>query len=261
MATLHKLYTFLLLIFINYFPNSLAKHTDSKEHYLECEISLANHFDKSCRVTTTTCTINLLHGIDNDTRLVFTNAKERNFTDVIFPDSNFPVLGKYIAEQFSQMTNLEISYGKLKRIDDFAFAQARELTHLKLAGNEIQEITYSTFRGADNLKKLDLSMNEIKEIGYEVFERITELEDLDLGWNKLTTLHEKTFSYLRKLKRLVLQENKIKTIHSSIVAENKQLYHLDLSSNPMSDIHLQIANSKFHSIDLNRCPLKQLTIL
>lgn len=249
-----------VILFVHFQALNASKHLHSKEHYLECEIDLKHQIDKSCSVIETTCIIYDLHGIDKDTRLVFTNAMERNFTAVRIAGPNFAILGNDIVEQFPQMKRLVLSYGDIKEINDFAFQHARELRVLDLEENKIEEIKYATFKGADNLKTLDLSSNYIKEVRYEVFETITELETLKLSNNKLTVLDERTFSALRKLKYLDIFRNKIKNIHPSIIRENRQLYHFDISNNPLKELYLQVSSVSFNNVNLNDCLLWKLSL-
>lgn len=251
---------FVLISFISFRCLFSFKHSSPKEHYVDCDISFVHKYDKSCSFIETTCTINALHGIDNDTRLVFTNAKDQNFTEVIFDNSNFPTLSKDIAEQFSLMRHLDISYGRLKTINDFAFQEAKELKVLNLVRNELEEINYSTFKGADNLERLSLAHNNIKELRYDMFASITELETLKLQGNKLKVLDETTFSALRKLKYLNVALNYITKVHPSIVRENRQLYHLDINTNPLKELHLQLSSLTFNIIDITECSLKKLSL-
>eukprot|EP00514_Thraustochytrium_sp_LLF1b_P013328 CAMPEP_0184542266 /NCGR_PEP_ID=MMETSP0199_2-20130426/1875_1 /TAXON_ID=1112570 /ORGANISM="Thraustochytrium sp., Strain LLF1b" /LENGTH=426 /DNA_ID=CAMNT_0026936037 /DNA_START=25 /DNA_END=1302 /DNA_ORIENTATION=+ len=109
------------------------------------------------------------------------------------------------------LTTLDISYNRLRKLDPAILASLTKLEKLYVAQNKISKI-----EGLDtltNLKVLDLGMNRIKEM--EGLESLVNLEELWLGRNKIEQI--KGLDTLTSLVRLSVQSNRLRSIGQGLM--------------------------------------------
>lgn len=110
----------------------------------------------------------------------------------------------------------------------------QNLQELDLSWNRLRYINNGLFNKFSNLRKLILSKNEIIGIFEESFNGLSKLESLDLSENNLTSLAN-VFTPLKNLQHLNLSRNKLELIHENYF-NNWLLQHLDVSHNNLRQL-------------------------
>lgn len=209
----------------------------------------------SSTVAITTCTWDTikpnkpLHINDYRTYLSFS----RGNLDAV-PSSTF----KYLP----QVTTLQLSYNKIKNLEEDAFLGLQDLKELNLYDNQLKVIEKDIFKYCPKLEKLDLGMNKISNIHEKAFENLARLRQLNLAFNSLKAvpvainhapkleifslsnnaidiLKSNVFSDLNKLQQLFVNDNKIATIEKHAFAGLVSLKQLDLGANYLTELDVE----------------------
>lgn len=121
----------------------------------------------------------------------------------------------------------DLSYNKIKRIEERSFFGANDLTMIDLSGNKIETLSQFAFNGLVNLTHMNLAYNQIYEIHPFAFDGLQRLFHLDVSHNFISILADRTFANLSKLNKLQLSYNQIHQIESYAFATTHSLVRLD----------------------------------
>lgn len=113
-------------------------------------------------------------------------------------------------ENFSEITHLEgldISNGKLNKIDQETFQDLNRLIDVDLSKNQLDYIHPTTFSYLTNLEKLSLSDNNLVAIEMDTFSSNRKLNMLNLRNNKFAFIYPRVFEGLYSLRELYLAGN------------------------------------------------------
>lgn len=95
-----------------------------------------------------------------------------------------------------EVTEIDLSYNKLKAIDSSAFGIARKLLRLYLSHNELKYITYDAFKELTNLEYVDLSDNYFRDV--PAFPYNTKLKAIHLERNQIVYFNCPTMSLVSR---------------------------------------------------------------
>lgn len=233
----------------------------TNEILLECDVSESHFTKNSCSFTTTTCIIEEFRDVWlNHVKLSFTNARDENFTSMVFQNSYMPILPKEIFDQFPRLESLDMSNIGMSIIRGRSFVNASELAELNLSNNQLTEITGQTFIGATKLKSLHLANNKIVTVYTNAFRDTTNLEYVDLCHNLIQIIHKEVFSVLENLRNVYLYRNSIIDVNPLSFVQNKQLNTLDLNGNVLREVELELSSVRLNKLDLSNCSLDELTL-
>lgn len=231
------------------------------EILLECDVSEIHTNKNSCSFTTTTCIVEEFRDVWlSHVKLSFTNARDENFTAMIFQNSYVPILPVEVFEQFPNLESLDFSNTGMTMIRGRSFANASELVELNLSNNRLKEITGQTFVGATKLKSLHLANNRIVTVWTNAFRDTVNLEYIDLCHNLIQVIHKETFSMLGNLRNVYLYRNSIIDVNPLSFAHNKQLNTIDLTGNVLREVVLELSSVRLNKLDLSNCSLDELTL-
>lgn len=108
------------------------------------------------------------------------------------------------------------------------------LTWLDLSGNKLRKIPSALLQRLKHLQTLHLSQNQLEELPAETFPSLNALERLHLEENKLQSLDAKAFSHNANLTHLFLQKNKLESLPATVFHGLDRLQYLDLSENQLT---------------------------
>lgn len=134
----------------------------------------------------------------------------------------------------TQVTQIDLSFNKIKTIENNSFVATSCLQELSLSNNKLQTVPYA-MRNL-SLTKLYLNNNSIQTLGCHDFANLTNLRQLSLQWNKITALSECVFQNLPKLELLELQGNSLANMNNAFHASLPNLKTLRLNMNSLSII-------------------------
>ncbi|XP_063704987.1 leucine-rich repeat-containing protein 15-like [Culicoides brevitarsis] len=234
----------------------------TNEILLDCDVSETHTTKNSCSFTTTTCIIEEFRDVwqNQNVKLSFTNAREENFTSLVFQNSFVSTLPKEIFDQFPHLESLDMSNTGLTQIRGRTFVNATDLVELNLMRNQLTDITTQTFVGATNLRALHLAHNRIVTIWSNAFRDAKQLEFIDLGHNVIQLIHKETFSMLDNLRNIYLYHNKIIDVNPLSFVHNKKLNTIDLTGNHMREVELDLSTPRLNKLDLSDCFLDELVL-
>ncbi|GAB0100783.1 hypothetical protein DMENIID0001_168700 [Sergentomyia squamirostris] len=117
-----------------------------------------------------------------------------------------------------KLTDVTLSYNKIKRITNRDFIHLTKLTHLSLDNNDISSIAPGSFDKLENLNSLSISNNVLFQVSSNLFSKTTGLHVLSLsgnnmpffdipGWNKQTGEIVEKNTALNKLQLLNIYNN------------------------------------------------------
>lgn len=99
------------------------------------------------------------------------------------------VVGRHLSTgifmNLTSLRHLDLSNGKLKKVDRGSFNQLRNLRTLDLSNNHLTHLGSSTFDGLKHLQSLNLSRNSLEHIPHDAV-ALKSLKFLDLSSNNLT---------------------------------------------------------------------------
>lgn len=136
-----------------------------------------------------------------------------------------------IMNKLKYLKTIDVSYGQINEINNFAFGNLTQLAQIILANNQIRYLFPYAFANHPDLKDVDLEQNHIVNISKMAFMNVPSLETLNLAKNNITHLHDDVFAELRKLIDLHLQSNSITTLTREIFKGLGNLRILRLSYN------------------------------
>lgn len=139
-------------------------------------------------------------------------------------------------ENITFYTDLTIKDGYLVTIlgDIFNMVQ---LTSLEISGNKLRKINLNDFLPLQRLKKLDLAYNTI--IVIETQEKLSSygiVQEIDLSYNFIETIPNNFITRFRELEHLNMSHNMISNIGEHAFEGTVQLKTLDLSHNKLQEV-------------------------
>lgn len=257
LVTLRKIF-FLFLI-----QHSTLKECggNTNKIQLECDVSETHTTKNSCSFSTITCIIEEFRDVWlTHVQLSFTNARDENFTSMVFQNSYMPIFPKEIFSQFSGLESLDMSNIGMTIIWGRSFVNASELMELNLSGNDLTEITAQTLTGAKKLKSLRMANNKIATLWTNAFRDTVNLEYVDLSHNLIQIIHKDTFGMLNSLRNVYLYRNSIIDVNPLSFVKNKQLNTLDLTGNVLREVELELSSVRLNKLDISNCSLDELTL-
>ena len=159
-----------------------------------------------------------------------------------------------------RLSHLDLSYNRLARLDDAAFAALPNLSVLDLSHNSELEVFGRVFIGLEmnlmelnlnnisiiqapdlalpNLRILRLAYNELPSIPPEHAANLTSLRVYDLSYNDLSTVPLITHS-LPNLNTFSIAGNPISSLtNTSLLGAADTLEHLDISQLPLTTVEV-----------------------
>ncbi|XP_006892434.1 PREDICTED: toll-like receptor 8 [Elephantulus edwardii] len=141
----------------------------------------------------------------------------------------------HIFSSLGNLTQLDISFNKLRHIPDEAFCN---LPH--------------------NLTELYINNNMLRFFNWSLLQHFTRLTLLDLSRNELSILTNRLSTFTPSLQTLLLRKNKIAHLPSGFFSEARGLAHLDLHSNLIRMINRSTLETRTATnlsvLDLGRNP-------
>lgn len=186
-------------------------------------------------------------------------AGAKRLTKLIASHNNIIEIPSNLFNQ--SITNVDLSFNKIRQIDSNALPSGNHLEILDLSFNNISDLNVNTFQMFGELKQLSLSNNGIVEIPSFLFHTTGKLIDINLSFNKIRKVDDFAFSGDFDLKKLNLSHNQLIVLHRKIVENLSNLSHLDVSSNQitvlMADafecleniIYLDLSNNPIRKVD------------
>ncbi|XP_050087078.1 leucine-rich repeat-containing G-protein coupled receptor 5-like [Anopheles aquasalis] len=150
---------------------------------------------------------------------------------------------------FSTISELDVSYNRLREISPKAFEWPKELRELDLSGNPtLKDFTF--LRVLVGLRKLDMSEMklELDLIDLYTFSEMEDLSKLDMSNNRIASIPVGMFAQLVGLTSLDLSHNSIGKIAAGALAIDGQGINFDLSYNNISIIE---NNAFMHASTIN----------
>ena len=126
---------------------------------------------------------------------------------------------------------LNLTFNKIKELDDDSFVGLDRLENLFLNKNKIASISSRTFSEMTKLTKIDLANNKLETLPEHLFDGLSSLLFLDLDSNKLTDIPNNVFKDLKTLKDLNLKNNELKTLQEDSLVGLFKVFTLQLSNN------------------------------
>ncbi|KAJ0175989.1 hypothetical protein K1T71_008163 [Dendrolimus kikuchii] len=164
--------------------------------------------------------------LKNANKLVLTNT--RGITLKYIPTNAF--------KQMDSLLKLDIKYGNIEKVEEFAFANLSFVEEISLRDDQIKVLGKNAFAHHRDLVTLNLDTNNIAEINRDVFVDLPSLEKLYLTSNKITTIHDRAFINLINLKELEIDRNALFSLNSETFSGLHKLQKLDLSMNSLEVI-------------------------
>ncbi|KAG5673187.1 hypothetical protein PVAND_003254 [Polypedilum vanderplanki] len=167
---------------------------------------------------------------------------------------------------FDSLTELDLAYNQIRKIDVDAFKENHYLKQLNLSGNHLQVLQVSTFSSLRMFEELDLSNNPIelqkskhfikcdslkslsldscglKDIYPQTFTELRNLEQLRLNSNQIAVIPVETFRLNEKLRSIFIENNQLKFFPASILDYLKALDELCIDNNPY------VNTKEFHNL-------------
>ncbi|KAL4234539.1 hypothetical protein ACF0H5_006182 [Mactra antiquata] len=137
----------------------------------------------------------------------------------------------------TQLTELKITDGQLRDIQNAAFIKMPSLRVLMLNNNQISSIQSSAFRGLKQLQTIDLSNNRLGSIPDSFFTDQTNLRSLSIAGNKnINNLRGASFQGLRNLRTFLATGCSIRTFENDFFPSISTVDTLDLSHNDVQSL-------------------------
>jgi hypothetical protein len=155
----------------------------------------------------------------------------RNFTELVFYESNIPTLEPYVFTNLQNLIRLDFVRCGIKIIDEAAFVGLKKLEELKLLENNFTHLHSDTFNDLVSLKEIYMEFNPIQKLGTGVFRNLVKLEVLRMQGSQLESLSEGLFESNLNLKEIELQGAKLSRIPRTLFSHMKNLTSLYLKDN------------------------------
>lgn len=120
-----------------------------------------------------------------------------------------------IFETFNKVTYYGLLHHNIKRISADNFTDCFLLEGLDISNGKLMKIELDAFQELIRLRDVDLSKNQLDYIHPQTFQPLVALEKLNLSNNKLFAVEIETFTTNRKLNMLDLRNNQITFIAPS----------------------------------------------
>lgn len=176
------------------------------------------------------------------------------------------------------LQKLDLSYNKLKNVNDMFFTDMPNLNNLALKGNVIRKVHHAAFAPLKDLRHIDLSFNDLEQVSSILFLENGYLDTIRLNDNArlkklpldgfasalkdfnvylfdasncdLSELGESTFATMPRLATLNLAWNNIESVGSGLFSYLSKLVKLDLSNNLLSEMSetLFLHNRELHVV-------------
>ena len=156
--------------------------------------------------------------------------------------------------QHKDLTELNLSFNKIQKIQRGTFYYQEELERLDLSHNLIRSV--EGFTSLTKLTTLDLSYNQLHYIDPQSLESLHSLQSLDLSHNSLTQMDDEPFLYLYDLRVLDISCNKISRIR--ITSGLESLDTLRAQENILSDLTFVAQLQHLGELDLSRNSIANL---
>ena len=134
------------------------------------------------------------------------------------------------------LTELDLSFNKIKQLNGRSFFQASKLRIIYLAYNELNEVPWRAIYYLRRLLKLYLKGNFIERIEKNNFVTQKFLGHLDLSENRIKSIEGGSFKNLKLLKTLQLAENRLISLPQLAFEGLYNLKELDLSLNSLTAV-------------------------
>lgn len=157
--------------------------------------------------------------------------------EIEFVDSDLHSLPSEIFGLFVNLTKLELSKQKIKKIKENSFNGAKKLKIVDLSRNEIEILKQNSFLGCDNLESLDVGANALEIIEQGAFNGLSQLRELSLRENRLVEIRKNLFDQLENLQIVRLQDNRIESLNEDAFQSNFRLREIHLDGNQINSIH------------------------
>lgn len=117
-----------------------------------------------------------------------------------------------IFDTFTKVTYYGLLHHTIEKISSDNFTECLWLEGLDISNGKLMRIEPDAFQDLIRLRDVDLSKNEIDYIHPQTFVPLSSLEKLNLSNNKLFAIEVETFTTNRKLNMLDLRNNQISFI-------------------------------------------------
>lgn len=117
-----------------------------------------------------------------------------------------------IFDNFNKVTYYGILRHQVETISIENFSDCLWLEGLDISNGKLKKIEFDSLQDLGRLRDIDFSKNELDYIHPKTFVNLANLEKLNLSYNKLFAVELETFTKNRKLNMLDLRNNKIVTI-------------------------------------------------
>ena len=149
-------------------------------------------------------------------------------------------------DEVSRLKTLDLSYNRLRELEDFVFEELINLTSLQLHNNELTALNEYTLSGLVDLRQLNLGRNDIDTVHVSAFSGNSKLTHLRMYANELARLPEGVFSKLTELKLLNLSHNRFEEL-PSVFSDLSNLRVVTVSENDLTTLP---ANAFEHNTEL-----------
>ena len=134
------------------------------------------------------------------------------------------------------LTELDLSFNKIKQLSRCSFFQASKLRIVYLAYNELNEVPWRAIYSLRRLVKLYLKGNVIERIEKKNFKTQKFLGHVDLSENRIKSIESGSFKNLKSLNTLQLAENRLVSLPQLAFDGLDNLNELDLSVNSLTAV-------------------------
>ncbi|XP_064473061.1 toll-like receptor Tollo [Ornithodoros turicata] len=177
--------------------------------------------------------------------LKFLNLTHNSFEDMT--NMGFNEFGGERSKCLDELLELDLSWNKLRYIDDRAFMALGNLRSLYLQHNQLTQLVETAFGGLIHLQVVDMSNNQLNTIPPKLFHGSVDIRELYLQNNSLGLLSPHTFTDLQQLVILNLSHNQISSewITHDTFADLIRLVILNLSHNKLRHINATTFQSQY----------------
>ena len=147
-------------------------------------------------------------------------------------------LPKDMFAQLKNLLELDLSFNRLKKIEQGTFNYMASLRELKLGNNQLEAIPHGLFAFMEELQVLSLENNKLAKIDSTNFTSFKKLIELYLNKNKLTSFPKGSLApFLHSLTKLDLSDNSISSLEKGFLVGWQKLGVFRVAGNPLTDIN------------------------